>query len=76
MFTKSFRLPSKSDALPGRPEHMAVSDTHFVNGHRLFLKSHQLDKLISFHLCNYTFIIGPFCIFSEGTDLIFNQSFS
>jgi peptide-methionine (S)-S-oxide reductase len=35
MFTKSLRIPSKSEALPGRAERMPVSDAHFVNGHPL-----------------------------------------
>ena len=29
------RLPRPDDALPGRPQAMAVSDAHFVSGHRL-----------------------------------------
>ncbi len=28
-------MPSAADALPGRPQPMAVPETHFVNGHRL-----------------------------------------
>jgi peptide-methionine (S)-S-oxide reductase len=35
MFTKSLRIPEKSEALPGRDERMPVSEVHFVNGHRL-----------------------------------------
>ena len=32
---RKLRLPSPSDALPGRPEPMLVPDRHFVNGARL-----------------------------------------
>src|SRR5262245_10909012 len=35
MFTKSLRIPSKSDALPGREMRMPVPEVHFVNGHPL-----------------------------------------
>jgi peptide-methionine (S)-S-oxide reductase len=35
MFSKPRTIPSKAEALPGRPTPMPVSDTHFVNGHRL-----------------------------------------
>jgi peptide-methionine (S)-S-oxide reductase len=35
MFGKSLRLPSPSEALPGRAARMPVPDAHFVNGHRL-----------------------------------------
>jgi peptide-methionine (S)-S-oxide reductase len=35
MFTKSLKLPSKDEALPGRAERMRVPETHYVNGHRL-----------------------------------------
>jgi peptide-methionine (S)-S-oxide reductase len=32
---KSLKIPSKTEALPGREEPMAVPDRHFVNGHPL-----------------------------------------
>ena len=35
MFSKPSRLPSKSDALPGRAERMPVPGAHVVNTHRL-----------------------------------------
>src|SRR2546425_11676263 len=35
MFTKSLKVPSKTEALPGRDERMPVPDTHFVNRHSL-----------------------------------------
>jgi len=35
MFTKSLKIPSKSEALPGRDTPMPVPATHFVNGHRI-----------------------------------------
>jgi len=35
MFTKSLKIPSKSEALPGRDTPMPVPETHFVNGHRI-----------------------------------------
>jgi peptide-methionine (S)-S-oxide reductase len=35
MFGKSLKLPSKSEALPGRVETMPVPAAHFVNGHPL-----------------------------------------
>jgi peptide-methionine (S)-S-oxide reductase len=35
MFGKSLKIPSKSDALPGRAEQMPVPESHFVNGHPL-----------------------------------------
>jgi peptide-methionine (S)-S-oxide reductase len=35
MFGKSLKIPSKSDALPGRADPMPVPAAHFVNGHPL-----------------------------------------
>ena len=35
MFTKSLKIPSKGDALPGRSARMPVPERHFVNGHSL-----------------------------------------
>jgi peptide-methionine (S)-S-oxide reductase len=35
MFRKKSELPSAADALPGRPNPIPTSDTHFVNGHKL-----------------------------------------
>jgi peptide-methionine (S)-S-oxide reductase len=35
MFTKSLKIPSKADALPGREARMPVPESHFVNQHRL-----------------------------------------
>jgi peptide-methionine (S)-S-oxide reductase len=36
MFSKKpLTIPSKADALPGRPDRMPVPDAHFVNKHRL-----------------------------------------
>ena len=35
MIGKSLRMPSASEALPGRAARMPVPDAHFVNGHRL-----------------------------------------
>src|SRR5437867_8640452 len=35
MLSKSLRIPSKHEALPGRDVRMPVPDTHFVSGHRL-----------------------------------------
>jgi peptide-methionine (S)-S-oxide reductase len=35
MFGKPKTIPSKDDALPGRPDSMPVPDAHFVNKHRL-----------------------------------------
>jgi peptide-methionine (S)-S-oxide reductase len=35
MFGKPKTIPSKDDALPGRPDSMPVPDAHFVNNHRL-----------------------------------------
>jgi peptide-methionine (S)-S-oxide reductase len=35
LFSKPSSLPSKTEALPGRAERMAVPDAHFVNGHPL-----------------------------------------
>jgi peptide-methionine (S)-S-oxide reductase len=35
MFTKSLKLPSKEQALPGRTDQMRVPDAHYVNGRRL-----------------------------------------
>ena len=35
MLGKSLRMPSPSEALPGRTARMRVSDAHFVNGNRL-----------------------------------------
>jgi peptide-methionine (S)-S-oxide reductase len=35
MFTKSLRIPSKDESLPGRDARMRVPEAHFVNGHRL-----------------------------------------
>ena len=35
MTSKKLRMPSPESALPGRATAMAVSDAHFVNGHRL-----------------------------------------
>jgi len=34
-FTGKARTPTKEEALPGRPERMAVPASHFVNGHKL-----------------------------------------
>jgi len=31
--SKSTEMPSREDALPGRPDPLPVSETHFVNGH-------------------------------------------
>ena len=33
MQKKSTEMPSREDALPGRPDPLPVSETHFVNGH-------------------------------------------
>src|SRR5215207_7246246 len=33
--TKKVRMPSPSDALPGRSTPLQIGDTHFVNGHRI-----------------------------------------
>ena len=33
MRKKSTEMPSREDALPGRPDPLPVSETHFVNGH-------------------------------------------
>jgi peptide-methionine (S)-S-oxide reductase len=33
--SKKLRMPSPSEALPGRPTAMRIGDTHFVNGHKL-----------------------------------------
>jgi peptide-methionine (S)-S-oxide reductase len=35
MFTKSLKIPTAAEALPGRALRMRVPDTHHVNGHRL-----------------------------------------
>ena len=35
MFGKKLQLPTREEALPGRPERMPVPDSHFVNGHPL-----------------------------------------
>src|SRR2546422_10588832 len=35
MFGKSLKVPSKTEALPGREARMDVPAAHFVNGHRL-----------------------------------------
>ena len=35
MLAKSLKIPTKSEALPGRTEPMRVPDAHFVNGHTL-----------------------------------------
>jgi peptide-methionine (S)-S-oxide reductase len=35
MFGKSLKMPSKTEALPGRSAPMPVPDRHFVNGHPL-----------------------------------------
>jgi peptide-methionine (S)-S-oxide reductase len=35
MFGKSSKMPSKTEALPGRSARMPVPDRHFVNGHPL-----------------------------------------
>ncbi|MDQ3487916.1 MAG: peptide-methionine (S)-S-oxide reductase, partial [Acidobacteriota bacterium] len=35
MFGKSAKIPSKSEALPGRAERLPVPDAHHVNGARL-----------------------------------------
>jgi peptide-methionine (S)-S-oxide reductase len=35
MFGKSAKIPSKAEALPGRPERLPVPDAHHVNGARL-----------------------------------------
>jgi peptide-methionine (S)-S-oxide reductase len=35
VFGKSARIPTPSEALPGRDTRMPVPSTHFVNGHRL-----------------------------------------
>jgi peptide-methionine (S)-S-oxide reductase len=35
MFGTPRTIPSKADALPGRPDRMLVPGAHFVNGHRL-----------------------------------------
>jgi peptide-methionine (S)-S-oxide reductase len=35
MFTKSLKIPSKDEALPGRDARMSVPAAHFVNGHPL-----------------------------------------
>ena len=35
MFKKSLDIPSKADALPGRPNPIRTAATHFVNGNRL-----------------------------------------
>lgn len=35
MFSRAQRIPSKSEALPGRADRMPVPNAHFVNGHRL-----------------------------------------
>lgn len=35
MFRKKSELPSAADALPGRPNAIPTSDTHYVNGHKL-----------------------------------------
>jgi peptide-methionine (S)-S-oxide reductase len=35
MFGKSLKLPSQTDALPGRPDRIPAASAHFVNGHPL-----------------------------------------
>src|SRR5215469_14862962 len=35
MFSRSTRIPSKSEALPGRAQRTPVPASHFVNSHRL-----------------------------------------
>ena len=35
MFTKSLKIPSKAEALPGRSSRMRVPDAHYVNKHQL-----------------------------------------
>jgi len=35
MFSKSLKIPSNRETLPGRAERMPAPDTHFVSGHRL-----------------------------------------
>ena len=35
MFTKSLKIPSKAEALPGRSSRMPVPDAHYVNEHQL-----------------------------------------
>ena len=35
LFTRKSALPSKDDALPGRPDRMRVPASHYVNGRRL-----------------------------------------
>jgi peptide-methionine (S)-S-oxide reductase len=35
MFKKSLDIPSKAEALPGRPNPIRTASNHFVNGHPL-----------------------------------------
>jgi peptide-methionine (S)-S-oxide reductase len=35
MFSKSLKIPTAAESLPGRRERMQVPEAHFVNGHRL-----------------------------------------
>ncbi|HWL31472.1 MAG TPA: peptide-methionine (S)-S-oxide reductase MsrA [Xanthobacteraceae bacterium] len=35
MFKKSLEMPSKADALPGRPNPISTAGRHFINGHAL-----------------------------------------
>ena len=35
LFSKSLKVPSSGEALPGRADPMPVPESHFVNGHRL-----------------------------------------
>jgi len=35
MFGKPTKIPTKAEALPGRPERLEIPEKHFVNGHRL-----------------------------------------
>ncbi len=35
MWSKSIRIPTREEALPGRPQAIAAAERHFVNGHPL-----------------------------------------
>ncbi len=47
---RKLRMPSPSEALPGRPEPLAVPETHFVNGARLQPPYPDRSELATFAL--------------------------
>ncbi len=47
---KKLELPNENDALPGRDERLAVSETHFVSGHRILPPFPEGTELAMFGL--------------------------